>query len=250
MNTIVTEVEAVLNSRPLTYIQTDSTNVLTPFHLYTGSRALDPPDPRIVSFNEMAAEGARKRVLKLDKIIGSFWNTWSKDYLTSLRENSINLGRKGEGPKVGDVVVIHHDDKKRTLWKLGRVIDLLRGKDGIVRGARVKTDSKYLGGIIERPLQKLFPLEMGRGDDDKSADTEAVGETADGKAADGKTADGKTADGKTADGKSADADAVGKSADTEAVASDDPLWSTDQSNPSKSTSEVTCPRYPLRSKKL
>ena len=96
MNTVVTEVEAVLNSRPLTYIQTDSTDVLTPFHLYTGSRALDPPDPRIVNFNEMTAEGARKRVLKLDKIIGSFWNTWSKDYLTSLRENSINLGRKGE----------------------------------------------------------------------------------------------------------------------------------------------------------
>ena len=57
MNTIVTEVEVVLNSRPLTYLQTDSTEVLTPFHLYTGSRALDPPDPRIVSFNEMAAEG-------------------------------------------------------------------------------------------------------------------------------------------------------------------------------------------------
>ena len=159
--------------------------------------------------------GARKRVLKLDKIIGSFWNTWSKDYLNSLRENSINLGRKGEGPKVGDVVVIHEDNKKRTLWKLGRVVDLLRGKDGVVRGAKVKTDSKYMGGIIERPLQKLFPLEMGRGDDknDKSANTEAV---------------------------SSD----GKSADTEAVASDDPP------DPSKSTSEVTCPRYPLRSKKL
>ena len=32
----------------------------------------------------------------------------------------------------------------------------------MVRGAKVKTDSRYLGGIIERPLQKLFPLEMGR----------------------------------------------------------------------------------------
>ena len=53
MTTVVAEVEAVLNSRPLTYIQTDSTDVLTPFHLYTGSRALDPPDPRIVNFNEI-----------------------------------------------------------------------------------------------------------------------------------------------------------------------------------------------------
>jgi hypothetical protein len=163
LTTIIAEIEAVLNSRPLTYIQTDSTDVLTPFHLYNGSRALDPPDPRIKDFTEMTAEDARQRVLKLDKIISSFWNTWSKDYLTSLRENSLNLGRKGEGPKPGDVVVIHEDNKKRALWKLGRVVDLIKGKDGVVRGARVKTESTYSGGVIERPLQKLFPLEMGRG---------------------------------------------------------------------------------------
>ena len=104
---------------------------------------------------------------------------------------------------MGDVVVIHEDNKKRVLWKLGRVVDLLRGKDGVVRGAKVKTDSKYSGGIIERPLQKLFPLEMGRGEveDDKSIDKEAV-------------------------------------------ASDDPP------NPSKLTREASCPRYPLRSRKL
>ena len=109
MTTILAEVEAVLNSRPLTYLQTDSTDVLTPFHLYTGTRVLDPPDPRIINFKEISAEGARQRVQKLDNLIGKFWNTWSKDYLTSLRENAINLGRKGEGPKVGDVVVIHED---------------------------------------------------------------------------------------------------------------------------------------------
>ena len=211
LSTVLAEVEAVLNSRPLTYIQAESTDVLTPFHLYTGSRALDPPDPRIVNFNEMTAEGARQRVLKLDKIIGSFWNTWSKDYLTSLREKAINLGRKGEGPRVGDVVVIHEDSKKRALWKLGRVVELLKGKDGVVRGAKVKTDSKYSGGVIERPLQKLFPLEMGRGEvNDKSDDEEAAAST------------------------------TNEAAD----ASNDPP------DPSKLAKKASCPRYPLRSKKL
>ena len=140
---------------------------------------LDPPDLRIINFNEISAEGARQRVQKLDNLIGKFWNTWSKDYLTSLRENAINLGRKGEGPKVGDVVVIHEDSKKRVLWKLGRVVELLRGKDNVARGAKVKTDSRYSGGIIERPLQKLFPLEMGRGemDNENANDEEAEAST-------------------------------------------------------------------------
>ena len=80
---------------------------------------------------------------------------------------------------MGDVVVIHEDLKKRALWKLGRVVELLRGKDNVVRGAKVKTDSKYSGGIIERPLQKLFPLEMGRGEvnDDKTNNEEAEAST-------------------------------------------------------------------------
>ena len=166
LTTILAGIEAVLNSRPLTYIHADSTNVLTPFHLYCGTRALDPPDPRIVDFTEMTANAARDKVLKLDKLVKSFWSTWSKDYLTSLRENAINKGRKGEGPKVGDVVVIHEDNVKRALWKLGRVVDLIKGKDGVIRGAKVKTNSRYAGGVIDRPLQKLFPLEMGRGDEE------------------------------------------------------------------------------------
>ena len=92
-----------------------------------------------------------------------------------MRENAINRGRKGEGPKSGDVVVIHEDNTKRALWKLGRVVDLIKGKDGVVRGARVKTNSRYSGGVIDRPLQKLFPLEMGRGElkNDNSGDLHA-----------------------------------------------------------------------------
>ena len=166
MTTVIAETEAVLNSRPLTYLHPDSVDILTPFHLYTGNRVLDPPDPRVLNFEVLNSDQARQRVQKLDHLIGQFWTSWSQDYLTNLREISQNLGRKGINPKVGDVVVIHEDSKKRVLWKLGRVIELLRGKDNVVRGAKVKTDSRMMGGIIERPLQKLFPLEMGRGENE------------------------------------------------------------------------------------
>ena len=46
LSTLVTEIEAVLNSRPLTYVSTDDLEEpLTPSHLLLGYRVLSLPDP-------------------------------------------------------------------------------------------------------------------------------------------------------------------------------------------------------------
>ena len=47
--------------------------------------------------------------------------------------------------------------KNRSYWKLGRVLSLIVGRDDIVRGARVLLAN---GQTIERPVQKLYPLEV------------------------------------------------------------------------------------------
>ena len=46
----------------------------------------------------------------------------------------------------------------RHLWKLGRVIDLLKGNDNVIRGAKIKLGGS--GAIITRPLNKLYLLEV------------------------------------------------------------------------------------------
>ena len=48
--------------------------------------------------------------------------------------------------------IIHN----RNAWKLAKVSTLLIGKDGKVRGARLKNAQ----GEIERPIQALYPLEL------------------------------------------------------------------------------------------
>jgi hypothetical protein len=58
-------------------------------------------------------------------------------------------------PVVNDVVLIG-DERKRVNWPLGRIVELLPGKDKQVRVAKVKTKH----GIIERPIAKLYPLEV------------------------------------------------------------------------------------------
>ena len=53
------------------------------------------------------------------------------------------------------------DNVKRNKWKLGRIEELVRGVDGVVRGARVKTSNeKGVKGAVNRPIQKLYPLEI------------------------------------------------------------------------------------------
>ena len=54
------------------------------------------------------------------------------------------------------MVIIKSDEKNRAQWKLGVVIDLITGRDGVVRGAKLRTPKS----VIERPVQHLYPLEL------------------------------------------------------------------------------------------
>jgi hypothetical protein len=80
-----------------------------------------------------------------------------KEYARALREQHRRSG--GEQtlhPKIGDVIIIRGDAKNRNHWKLGAVEELIQGRDGITRGAKVKTSN----GILERATQHLSPLEL------------------------------------------------------------------------------------------
>ena len=65
-------------------------------------------------------------------------------------------GEQGTHPNRGDAVIIGSEEKNRNLWKLGIVEGLIRGRDGVVRGAKVKT----VNGQLERAVQHLYPLEL------------------------------------------------------------------------------------------
>ena len=93
----------------------------------------------------------------LSKCKDTVWSRWTKEYLRGLHERH-HLKRKGDSthPAKGDVVIIKSDDKNCAQWKLGVVIDLITGRDGVVQGAKLSTPKS----VTEHPVQHLYPLEL------------------------------------------------------------------------------------------
>ncbi|KAL7290902.1 hypothetical protein TKK_0015632 [Trichogramma kaykai] len=58
--------------------------------------------------------------------------------------------------KIGDIVLIGDDIHRRIDWPLGRVIEAFPGADGTSRVFMVKTKQ----GVLKRPIQRLYPLEV------------------------------------------------------------------------------------------
>ena len=85
---------------------------------------------------------------------------WKHEYLTSLSEFYHSIGRGDQQVKIGDIVLVH-DDGPRMNWKMAVVESLATGKDGLVHSANVRTSR----GLTNRPLVKLFPLEVNVCDD-------------------------------------------------------------------------------------
>jgi hypothetical protein len=56
----------------------------------------------------------------------------------------------------GDVVLIKGDERNRGKWKIGIIESFIVGRDGVIRGARLRAEKSH----IERAMQHLFPMEL------------------------------------------------------------------------------------------
>lgn len=100
--------------------------------------------------------------MHLNKLLSDFWNGWQTEYLLELRDSHRYGGKTSDHNSVrpGDVVLVH-DTAPRGFWKLARILELISGADGRVRGAILKVaspDKKTY--TLKRPLQRLYPLEL------------------------------------------------------------------------------------------
>ena len=87
---------------------------------------------------------------------------WRKEYLTNLREfhRAKRTRQNNEVIQIGDVVTVFEEGKRRNKWKLAVVEELVKGRDNVVRGAKVRAIVKGKIVRLSRPIQKLFPIEV------------------------------------------------------------------------------------------
>ena len=139
---MLVEVEAIINSRPLTYIGEDfeSSFVLTPTHFLTGNRdvvpsCLDYSDdvdyfPKMDSVKELSEHWKRSQ-----KQLNQFWESWKHDYLSSLRETlplvhrnqRLQLNRQ---PSIGEIVIVKDEHIPCRTWRLAKLENLFIAKMG------------------------------------------------------------------------------------------------------------------------
>ena len=162
LQTIVVEVEALMNDRPLTYVSDDPKDPepLTPSHLLSGRRITSlPHEQRTMDEVSDPSYNEHDRLSKDAKTQGlllqHFTTRWRNEYLTSLREFHRTSGSNECKIAVGDVVLVH-DDGPRVKWRLAVVEELTYGGDGLVRAANIRTST----GQTNRPVVRLVPLEV------------------------------------------------------------------------------------------
>ena len=72
------------------------------------------------------------------------------------------LEKPTNGVEKGDVVVVYEDNVKRGNWKMAEVTEVILGRDGQARGAKVRMVRNGKVVYLSRPVQKLYPVEIKR----------------------------------------------------------------------------------------
>ncbi len=152
LHTLLCEAEAVINGRPITKASSDLNDLeaLTPNHLLLLKVKPELP-PGVFNKDDQYANRRWRQVQYLADI---FWKRWCQEYLTQLQERQ-RWSTPGRNFCVGDVVLIVDDTSPRNSWPLGRIVETLPDKNGLVRQVKVKTKTNELC----RPITKLCLLQ-------------------------------------------------------------------------------------------
>ncbi|HGJ5890207.1 MAG TPA: DUF1759 domain-containing protein [Arsenophonus apicola] len=154
LSTLTCQIEACLNSRPLTSLSDDPSDFtpLTPGHFLVGAPLVSIPEPCAAT---LPVHGLTRWKL-LSNLRDHFWYRWTKEYLHQLQQLPKWRRRKANW-KVGMLVLAKDDLLPPTKWPLARILEVHPGNDGLVRVVTIRTATK----TAVRSIGTLCPLPDG-----------------------------------------------------------------------------------------
>lgn len=151
MSTFLVQVKACLNSRPLSPLSNDPSDLtpLTPGHFITGRPLLAVPDTDI----EPSSRSIHSIWRLLSHFRSDFWRRWTQEYLHYLQSRpKWRIERQNINPAA--MVLLVDEQMPPTRWALGRVTEVNRGPDGHVRVVTIRTAK----GTTSRAIVKVCQL--------------------------------------------------------------------------------------------
>ncbi|XP_033231720.1 uncharacterized protein LOC117182724 [Belonocnema kinseyi] len=151
MNTLLSQIEAVLNSRPHCPLteDPDDLGVLTPGHFLIGGPLTVIPEPSLESIK--VSRFSRWQLLR--QMLDSFWTKWSKECLQRY-QTIYKWNQPSRSLQKGSLALVIEERYPLSKWPLGRILEVHPGKDRHTRVVTIKTHTS----TFKRPITKISPL--------------------------------------------------------------------------------------------
>lgn len=154
LSTLVTKIEACLNSRPICVVSPHENDPIpiTPGHFLTGSEIIARPEP----FLELdLSKSFASKWIQISAMRDHFWRQWRNDVLHQLQQRQ-KWNKIQRNPQVGDIVLIRDELSPPTRWPLARIEELHPGRDDLVRVVTLRTATS----VFKRSIDRLIWLPM------------------------------------------------------------------------------------------
>ena len=155
LSTLMAEVTAIINARPLAPISSDpeSPFLLTPASLLTQKVCTSPPPPGAFDGKDLH----RQQWRQVQHLANTFWNRWRREYLPTLQSRS-KWQDVRPNIKKGDLVLLKDNQVKRNEWPMAVVTKTFPDQDGKVRKIELKVTRSGSAKTFLRPVSETVLL--------------------------------------------------------------------------------------------
>lgn len=152
--TLMAEVTAIINARPLIPVSNDPEDpfILSPSMLLTQKVGVPPPPGDFADKDLLT-----KQWRQVQALANKFWSRWSREYLPTLQHRR-KWNKSHPNLQEGDLVLLKDSQAARNNWPMAMITKTFSGSDGKVRKVELKTTDQGHSKTFFRPVSEVVLL--------------------------------------------------------------------------------------------